>query len=204
MSTIVVVRKGPRAVIASDSLFSQGTIKVPPSNKRNHHKIHRFKDAYIAFTGWSAFHNIFDSVIEKFPGDLDFQSRQHIFETFLKLHPKLQEHFYVETTEGKNQAVESSQWDCLIASPAGIFDVSSNRTVNEYTRFWADGSGLRFALGAMHAVYDRYKDPESIARAGVEAACELDDGSGGPVQLFSVKLKVAGARAPARRPARNR
>lgn len=191
MSTIVVVRKGARAAIASDSLFTQGTIKVAPRDKRNHHKIHRFKDTYIAFTGWSAFHNIFDNIIEKFPGDLDFRSRAHIFETFLKLHPKLQEHYFVETTEGKDQAMESSQWDCLIASPAGIFDVSSNRTVNEYTRFWADGSGIRFALGAMHAVYDRYKDPESIARSGVEAACEFDDGSGGAVQLFGVKLKAA-------------
>ena len=147
-----------------------------------------FKDAYIGFTGWSAFHNIFESVLEKFPGDLDFRSRQQVFDTFLKLHPKLQKHFFLETAEDKDQPLESSQWNCLIAAPSGIFEVSSNRTVNEYTRFWADGSGIRFALGAMHTVYDLHEDAESIARAGVEAACEFDDGSGLPVQSFSVEL----------------
>jgi ATP-dependent HslUV protease, peptidase subunit HslV len=200
MSTIVVVRKGPRAVIASDSLTTQGSIKISAAYKRNHSKIHRFQDSYVAFTGWSAFHNVFESIMDKYPGELDFRSRRHVFETFLKLHPRLKEHFFVETKEKDDQALESSQWDCLILSPGGVFDVSSNRTVSEYDRFWADGSGIRFALGAMHAVYDRYKDPESIARAGVEAACEFDDGSGGPIQLHSLELKLA---PEATKPAKN-
>ena len=86
MSTIVVVRKGARAVIAADSLFTQGSIKVSPRNKSNHHKIHRFNDAYLGFTGWSVFHNIFEGMLERYPGDFDLRSRKHIFETFQKLH----------------------------------------------------------------------------------------------------------------------
>ena len=195
MSTIVVVRKGNRAAIASDSLFSLGSIKVPPGNKANHHKIHRFKDAYIAFTGWSAFHNVFEAVMERYPGDLDFRSRKHIFETFQKLHRRLKEDFFLETNEDKEQPGESSQWDCLIAAPSGIFSVESYREVSEYTAFWANGSGIRFVLGAMHAVYARYDDPADIAKVGIEAACEFDDGSGLPVQSFTVQLN-AGAAVP--------
>ena len=188
MSTIVVVRKGDRAAIASDSLHTQGSIKVSPANKANHHKIHRFKDAYIALTGWSVFHDIFDAVIERYPEDLDFRSRKLIYETFQKLHRRLKEDFFLETSEEKDQPVESSQWDCLIAAPSGIFEVSSNRGVYEYNAFWAHGSGMRFALGAMHAVYDRHDSPDLIAKAGIEAGCEFDDGSGLPVQSFQLQL----------------
>ena len=198
MSTIVVVRKGNRAAIASDSLFTQGSIKISPRNKANHHKIHRFNDAYIAFTGWSVFHNIFDAIMERYPGDLDFRSRKHIFETFQKLHRRLKEDFFLETSEEKDQPIESSQWECLIAAPSGIFEVESWRGVYEYAAFWADGSGVRFALGAMHAVYDLHDDPAAIAKVGIEAACEFDDGSGLPVQSFTVQLG-AGMAAPVKK-----
>jgi ATP-dependent HslUV protease, peptidase subunit HslV len=144
----------------------QGSIVVSARHRINHHKIHRFGDAFIGFTGWSLLHNVFEDVMEKYPENLDFQS-----------------------CEKDNQPVESSQWDCLIASPGGIFEVDSYRTVIEYERFWADGSGVRFALGAMHAVYDSIRDPEAIAHAGLEAACDLDDGSGMPVFTHTVSLK---------------
>jgi ATP-dependent protease HslVU (ClpYQ) peptidase subunit len=201
MSTLVVVKKGPRAVIASDSQFSQGSLKIGPRHRLRAHKIHRFQDACIGFTGWTAFHNIFESIMERFPGDLDFRSRRHIFETFQKLHRHLKDEYFIETREKDERAVQSSQWDCLIAATAGIFSVSSDRCVCEYDTYWADGSGTRFALGAMHALYDRCDDPEEIAAAGVEAACEFDDGSGLPVQTFTVPLgeKVAAPRRSRRR-----
>ena len=191
MSTLVIVRKGQHAVIASDSLFTSGSIKISSRLKANTHKIHRCKDTYIGLTGWSAFHNIMESMIERHPDDFDFRSRRHIFQSFQKLHQHLKEDYYIETREKDDQSVESSQWDCLIAAPSGIFEVCSDRGVFEYSTYFADGSGTRFALGAMHALYDRCDDPTEIARAGVEAGCEFDDGSGLPIQLFSLELAAA-------------
>lgn len=188
MSTLVVVRKGKRAVIAADSLFTLGSIKLPASNKNNFHKIHKVGDVFVGFTGWSAMHIIFDNVIENHPGILSFSSVQSIYETFRKLHVLLKDDYFIETKEKDDQPVESSQWDCLIASPYGIFGVDSYRTVDEYKNFWADGSGIRFALGAMHAVYDNCDTPEEIAKAGVEAACQFDNNSGLPMTLFSLDL----------------
>jgi ATP-dependent HslUV protease subunit HslV len=189
MSTLVVVRKGNMAVIGSDSRFTKGSIVISSQQKRNHHKIHRVEDAFVGFTGWSLMHNLFEDVLEKYPGNLDFRSRKHIFRTFLFLHQKIKEDYFVQTREKDDQPVESSQWDCLIACPCGIFEVDSYRTVTEYDRFWADGSGVRFALGAMSAVYDTHEDPEVIARAGLKAACEFDDGSGLPISTHNVTLK---------------
>src|ERR1035438_6924303 len=119
MSTLVIVRQGNRAAIAADSLFTEGSTKVPPQNKVNHHKIHKCENAYVGFTGWAAMHNIFESILERYPRDLDFRSRKHIFETFRHLHTKLKEDYFINTREKDDQPVESSQWDCLIVSPSG-------------------------------------------------------------------------------------
>lgn len=188
MSTLVVVRKGKKAAIASDSVFRQGSIKVPISTKLNVQKIHKVGDAYVGFTGWSAMHTVFDNVIKNHSGLMDFTSIQSIFETFQKLHVRLKEDYFIETKEKDDQPVESSQWDSLIASPYGIFSMDSYRTVNEYKTFWADGSGYEVALGALHAIYNKIDSPEEIAKVAIEAACEFDSSSGLPVSLYSVDL----------------
>jgi len=189
MSTIVAVRKGNKAVIASDSLYTQGSLKVSPNIKVNHHKIYAVKDAYVGFTGWSAMSIIFESIAEKYPKKLDFRSRKHVFQTFLFLHKKLKEEYFVETKERDDQPVESSQWDCVILTPSSIFSVQSYREVMECRRYWAEGSGIRFALGAMHATYDLYDDPEKIALAGIEAASEFDDASALPAQIYTLDVR---------------
>jgi ATP-dependent HslUV protease subunit HslV len=188
MSTIVAVRKGNKAVIASDSLFTQGSLKVSPRIKVNHNKIFKVKDSYVGFTGWSAMSNIFEDIVEKYPKNLDFRSKKHIFQTFLFLHAKLKKEYFIETKERDDQPVESSQWDCVILSPSGIFSVQSYREVMECQRFWAEGSGLRLALGAMHATYDMYDDSEKIARAGIDAASEFDDATALPAMVYTLAL----------------
>lgn len=188
MSTVVVVRKGNKAVIGADSLFCQGTILIDSSKRANHLKIHKAGDAYVGFVGWSVMHNIFEDILEKFPKALNFEGRKNIFRTFVFLHSKIKELYFIETREKNDQPVESSQWDCLIACPQGIYGVDSYRTVIEYSKYWADGSGMRFALGAMNAVYDREHDPAEIARIGLLAACDLDDGSAQPIYIQEVNL----------------
>lgn len=191
MSTIVIVRKNNKAVIGSDSLFTTGGVLLSAEYKTNHHKIHQFGDSFIGFTGSSLIHNIFEDIIEKYPGNLDFSSRSHIFRTFLFLHAKIKEEYFVlthETYEKGDQPVESSQLHCLIANSGGIFEVDSYRIVVEYEKFWASGSGRDISLGAMHAIYDILSDPEDIARAGLHAACTLDDASGLPVSIKTVTI----------------
>ncbi len=132
---------------------------------------------------------IFESIAEKYTKQLDFRFRRGVFKTFLFLHRKLKEEYFVETKEKDDQPVESSQWDCLILSPYGIFSVQSYREVMECRRYWAEGSDLRLALGAMHATYDLYDDPEKIALAGMSAACDFDDATGLPAQIYSLDLR---------------
>jgi ATP-dependent protease HslVU (ClpYQ) peptidase subunit len=76
----------------------------------------------------------------------------------------------------------------LLASPRGIFGITPSRDVEAFPRFWAIGSGAAFAVGAMFTLYERGDDVEEIARAGVAAGAEFDDGSELPTVLHKVQL----------------
>ena len=65
--------------------------------------------------------------------------------------------------------------------------MSAYRYVQEYTRFYANGSGSPYALGAIFARYDSDKSAEELARLGVEAGIEFDDGSALPITVCKVK-----------------
>lgn len=94
------------------------------------------------------------------------------------------------TVGEKDDTIESSKFDVLIANPHGIFGVGAHRTVQEYRKFYAIGSGTDLALGAMYAAYDdRRLSAERVARLAIEAAAEFDDATGMPVVSHSVKLK---------------
>ena len=56
-----------------------------------------------------------------------------------------------------------------------------------------DGSLRSFALGAMHALYDRAKTAREIAEAGLAAGCEFDRNTAGPIDLFTLKAAAAPA-----------
>jgi ATP-dependent HslUV protease subunit HslV len=71
------------------------------------------------------------------------------------LHPLLKETFFLQTKEDDNDPYESSQFSVVIANASGIFGLYSYREVFEFKEFWGIGSGRGFALGAMHAVWDK-------------------------------------------------
>lgn len=188
MTVIAVVRKRGRAVIAADTAASDDSVIIRARYVRNHQKIFRCGDAWLGMAGWSAANDIVESLVRNHGEQLDFSDRVSIFETARRMHPLLKSEYHLETHEEKEQPVESSQLAMLIASPHGIYELDSYRTVTEYERFWALGSGRLLALGAMAAVYDRLDDAEEIARIGVSVACEFDDGCAEPVTLHTLDL----------------
>ena len=189
MTVIVAVRKGARAVIAADSAQSDGSLVVPVHFYRDFTKLLRCGECWLGSSGWSATVDALESIIRSHDRELDWSSRRATFDSARRIHRLLKDDYFVETQEEKEQPVESSQLDALIVGPAGIFEFESYRSVSEYSRYWAIGSGKTLALGAMHAVYERLSDPMDIAVAGVEAACELDEGCRLPVEHRCVDLR---------------
>jgi ATP-dependent protease HslVU (ClpYQ) peptidase subunit len=189
MSTVVVARKGGTLAIASDSLVTFGETRLPPGYEAND-KMFSVAGSVIGAVGSTAHMPVLRQSLAALPSDeLRLDSRDALFDTFLRLHPKLKDRFFLNTKENDSDPYESSQFSILIANVHGIFGVESYREVFEFERFWAIGSGRRFALGGMHAAYDRARSAREVAEAGVLAGCEFDTSSAGPVRVQTFKLK---------------
>lgn len=190
MSTVVIARKGASLAIASDSLITFGEMRLPPGYEANT-KLFNLRGHWIGAVGSTAHIPVLQQALAALPKEqLRLGSRGEIFETFRGLHPQLKERFFLNTKEHDSDPYESSQISILIANANGVFGVESYREVFEFERFWAIGSGRRYALGAMYTTWPRARNAREVADAGVRAGCEFDTSSAAPVRLHTLKLKA--------------
>ena len=190
MTTVVVVRKGGTVAIASDSLVTFGDTRLDARYEAND-KLFKAGDSWVGMSGTTAHFPVLRRALDALPAEeLKLHTRDQVFDTFLKLHPKLKETYFLNPKEEDADPYESSQFTALIANAAGIFGVYSYREVFEFDRFWSVGTGRSFALGAMYASYDKAKSARELAELGVRAGCEFDKNSSGPVRAHTIKLKT--------------
>jgi ATP-dependent protease HslVU (ClpYQ) peptidase subunit len=188
MTTVTVVRKGDQVAIAADTLVTFGDTRLAHGYEQND-KLFKAGDSFIGMSGTTAHFPVLRKALGTMSREeLRLNSRDEVFETFLRLHPKLKDQFFLNTKEEDADPYESSQFTILIANASGIYGVYSYREVFVFDRFWAIGSGRSFALGAMHAAYDSAKSAQELAELGVGAGCEFDKNSGGPVRSFALEL----------------
>jgi ATP-dependent protease HslVU (ClpYQ) peptidase subunit len=189
VSTIVAVVKNNQACIAADSLTSFGDTRQAAEFVSDYEKIIAFADNnYIGIVGSAAHHLVMQNLLQKHADKVDFSDRFHIFESMRQLHPILKEEYFLNSKDEDEDSYESSRVDALIMNRSGIFGLYSLREVDQYTRFWAVGSGAEFALGAMHVAWDLLDDAAAIARAGIEAGACFDNSSALPMTSYSVEL----------------
>lgn len=190
MTTIAVVRKNGYCAIAADTLSKWGTGKESAAYVANNVKIVKAGDSYLAASGTATFKLIMRDYFGQRGVRPRFDSPINIFKTWQVFHAALKEQYYLVSVNEKDDTVESSKFDVLIANPHGIFGIGAHRTVQEYRKFYAIGSGTDLALGAMYSSYDNGRlSAEQVARLAVEAAAEFDDATGLPVVSHAVKLK---------------
>ena len=190
MTTIAVVRKNGYAAIAADTLTKWGSGKESAAYVANNTKIVRVGDTYIAGSGTSTFKLILRDYFSQRGAPARFDSTIELFKTWQAFHTALKDRYFLVNVGDKDDTIESSKFDVLIANPHGIFGVGAHRTVQEYRKFYAIGTGTDLALGAMYAAYDRPGlSAEQVARLAVEAAAEFDDGTGLPVVSHAAKLR---------------
>ena len=190
MTTVTVVRKDGCVAIAADTLTKWGNGKESAEYVHNHEKIVRLGESYIGITGSATFKLILADYFATLEAPPALDSVQEIFSVWNAMHGALKEHYYLQTGEDKEDDLESSRMDVLIANPRGIFGVAAHRTVQAFSRFYAYGSGSPYALGAMYAAYRAPSlDAEAIARLGVAAAAEFHDETGLPIQSFALAVE---------------
>ncbi|HEY8708722.1 MAG TPA: MFS transporter [Burkholderiaceae bacterium] len=190
MTTVVVARLGGTVAIAADTLVTFGDTRLAHGYEANL-KLFKAGDSWIGMAGTTAHFPVLRRALAALPPEeLKLHTRDEVFDTFLKLHPKLKENFFLNTKEEDADPYESSQFTALIANHAGIFGVYSYREVFEFDRFWGIGTGRAFALGAMYAGYDKARSAREVAELGVRAGCEFDKNSSAPIHAHTIKLKA--------------
>ncbi|MFT5548691.1 MAG: ATP-dependent HslUV protease subunit HslV [Candidatus Azotimanducaceae bacterium] len=199
MSTIVAAVKNGVACIAADSLTSFGDTKqsaefVVDSDKilllANSSSNANSKNlAYMGIVGSAAHQLVMQSLVIDHADKIDLSDRMSIFNTLKTIHPILKEEYFLNSKEEDDDSYESSRVDALIMNENGIFGLYSLREVEQYSRFWAVGSGSEFALGAMQTAYEIYDTAEQIAQAGVVAGATFDNASSLPMTSYTLKLK---------------
>jgi ATP-dependent protease HslVU (ClpYQ) peptidase subunit len=195
MTTLVVVKKAGQVAIAADTLVTFGDTSLTHRFEANS-KIFKVDTpaglSYVGMAGTVAHFPVLRKAMAALPKEqLKLGSRDEVFDTFVKLHPMLKETFFLQTKEDDNDPYESSQFTVVIANASGIYGLYSYREVFEFKEFWGIGSGRSFALGAMHAAWDKSKTAREVAMAGLSAGCEFDKNSAGPVDIFTLKLKAS-------------
>jgi ATP-dependent protease HslVU (ClpYQ) peptidase subunit len=116
MTTVCVVRKGVQVAIAADSLVTFGDTRLPHGYEDND-KLFKVGDSYFGASGTTAHFPVLRKALALLPADeLKLTTRDEVFDTFLKLHPKLKEQFFLNPKEEEGDPYESSQYTVLIAN----------------------------------------------------------------------------------------
>ncbi len=176
------------ACIAADTLTTFGDIRLGAHLDHNHNKIQTFGKTHMGIVGSAAHTLVAERAFNDKDVKADFSTRDSSFDTLIRLHPVLKEKYYLNPKDQEEDPYETSQIDAVYVNKNGIFAMYSLREVYEYTHYWAVGSGACYALGAMHAVYNKYKTAKDIAKAGAEAGAEFDTSSHLPLTMQTVKL----------------
>jgi len=192
MTTIVVVRKGTEVAIAADSMTKWGSSKETADYVVNHGKLLQVGDTWLGLTGNATFKTILADYFARPKVKPHFDTPLAIFRTWQALHTALKNDYHLLQGGGHDdEALESTRFDALIANRHGIFGVVAHRTVQEFSRYYAFGSGSHYAMGALHALHgQRNLDAATLAGRAIEAAAEFDDATGLPIDTHRVKLQA--------------
>jgi ATP-dependent protease HslVU (ClpYQ) peptidase subunit len=189
MTTIAVVRKNGYVAIAADTMTKWGTGKETADYVVNNHKTFKVRDTVVAITGNTTFKAILADYFARPKVEARFDNVHSIFRTWQTMHAVLKEEYFLNAGAGSDDPVESTRVDVLLANKHGIFGVAAHRTVQEFTKYYAFGSGADYAMGSLYATYsDKHRDAEDLAKLAVEAAAEFNDGTGLPLTSYRIKL----------------
>jgi ATP-dependent HslUV protease, peptidase subunit HslV len=193
MSVIAAVRKARRLIIAADSQDNFGDLR-PPSDNHIAVKIRHVDTAWVGCSGWAIYDDLLAHYLRKRSVKTNLNSRDEIFDFFLKFWRAIRTDYpFVNEQSRSEDKTPFADLDAtfLIASPGGIFLVSSNMSVSCFAKYYAIGSGGDYALGALHALYDEVPDPKILAERAIAAAKAYDSGCGGETITEEITLRSA-------------
>src|SRR5512134_3123489 len=110
MTTIAVALKAGQVAIAADALVTFGDTRLAHGYEAND-KVFRIGESWVGMAGTTAHFPVLRKALGTLPPDeLKLQTRDEVFDTFLKLHPKLKETYFLNPKEEEGDPYESSQF----------------------------------------------------------------------------------------------
>ena len=189
MTIITAVQKGNEVAIACDTLVTRNSnIKTLAEHQVDASKLIPFGDSILGFTGSWAVKQIFmDLLARSEPPALS--SSSEIFRWLLSNQAILKSDYFVKTNNenDKRQPTEAQWLYGLLVNAHGIFVITSYREVTEFSKFWAIGSGDRFALGALDVLYEQDLSAAEIARRAALVATKYSPDCAEPVMVKSIQ-----------------
>lgn len=188
MTTILAVKKNKNICICADTLtILAGGRKQTSSDLINHEKIIKHESNYIGVFGNHSLFLAIKSHLKKDKRKRSFINQDDVFNEVCYLHRALRDDYEFIADAGSDDSFESSRFELLIVNAHGIFKTYELRSVQQFARFYAVGTGASYALGAIEALYDGSQPAEKIAKKALEVAAEFDDATGMPGTFYSIK-----------------
>ncbi|MEM9220121.1 MAG: hypothetical protein AAGD25_38060 [Cyanobacteria bacterium P01_F01_bin.150] len=189
MTIITAVQKDNEVAIACDTLVTRNSnIKTLAEHQADASKLIPFGDSILGFTGSWAVKQIFMDLLEH-TDPPSLRSSSEIFRWLLSNQVTLKSKYFVKTDNGndKRQPTESQWLYSLLVNTHGIFVITAYREVTEFSKFWAIGSGDRFALGALDILYEQDLGAAEIARRAALVATKYSPDCAEPVIVKSIR-----------------
>ena len=187
MSIVVAVKKNNKTVVCTDTQVNFGNMSIDGGNYQSV-KAWRWGGNIICRTGWEKYQLLLSNFLEgqdkrELSNATEVAALFHQFWDHCK-----SEHGFVNYQSGNT----NSPWlnmdsDFMWVNKHGIFLVSSDLSVSEYSHFHATGSGRDWALGALSALYPKKTETAAqIAKQAVKVACTYNVHCGGQVKSLQV------------------
>jgi len=187
MSTTVVVHKDNQIAIAADTLTVYGPTLEGADLVANPSKIVKYRSSYLAAVGPASIQLALQSFFSNGAPAHDLDSELDIFHFAQELHEYFKDKLHLNPKEDDDDPFESSQFCALIANKSGIYGLYTLRSVQKYRKYCAQGSGYRYALGALAALYSQKGSAKQIAKRAIEITADLHDATATPVDVFAVR-----------------
>lgn len=187
MTTLLAVKKNNRICIGADTLtILAGGRKQTASDLINSDKIIAHQSNYIGVDGNHSLYLALKDLLKQDKKKVSFATEEDVFKQICRWHHILKEKYDLIPSSEESDSFESSRFELLIVSGAGIFKTYELRSVQHFAKFYAVGSGSSYALGAMEALYDKELSAEKIAKEALQVAAQFDDATGLPGTFYTL------------------
>ena len=173
--------------MAADTLVTFGDTRLSHRFEANQQDVHgrrRGGQSIIAVAGTAAHFPVLQHALAAHAArGAALRQQGRGLRTFTQLHPVLKDTSSCRPRKTSTTRTSRASSRVLLANASGIYGIYSYREVFEFKEFWGIGSGRSFALGAMHAAYDKARRRAKWPRPASPPACEFDRNSAGPVDV---------------------